>query len=83
MSPGPPCREVVQLITAYLDGALPADVRADVEDHLHGCAGCRTAIAQWRTVIALAGHITAADVDTTDELTRDRLVSLCRRIRRR
>jgi anti-sigma factor RsiW len=83
VSTGPPCRDVVHLITAYLDGALPPDVRADVDDHLDDCAGCHTAIAQWRTVIALAGHLTAADVDTTDELTRDRLLSLCRRLRRR
>jgi anti-sigma factor RsiW len=78
-----PCIEVVQLITAYLDGALPPDVRTEVDRHLQGCAGCRTAIAQWRMVIALAGRLTEADVQTTDEFTRDRLLSLCRGLRRR
>lgn len=78
-----PCTELVQLITAYLDGALPPDVRTEVDRHLQGCAGCGTAIDQWRTVIALAGRLTEADVQTTDELTRDRLLSLCRGLRRR
>jgi anti-sigma factor RsiW len=78
-----PCKELVQLITAYLDDALPAAVRADVDEHLGGCEGCRAALAQWRTVIGLAGRLTPADVDTTDELTRDRLLSLCRGLRRR
>jgi anti-sigma factor RsiW len=78
-----PCTELVQLITAYLDGALSPDERTGVDRHLQGCAGCRTAIAQWRTVITLAGRLTEADVQTTDELTRDRLLSLCRGLRRR
>ena len=35
------CEEVVPLIGPLLDGALPADDRAWVEDHLRGCSGCR------------------------------------------
>ena len=30
------CRDVLELITGYLDGALPADVHAAVEAHLAG-----------------------------------------------
>jgi predicted anti-sigma-YlaC factor YlaD len=77
------CQDVVQLITAYLDGDLPDDMRADVDEHLDGCDGCRNVLAQWRTIIALAGRLTEADVDNTDEITRDRLISTVRGLRRR
>jgi anti-sigma factor RsiW len=78
-----PCTELVQLVTAYLDGALPADVRAEIDEHLEGCHGCRNVVAQWRTVVALAGRLTEADVQDTDELERDRLLSTFRGLRRR
>lgn len=81
--PDMPCKEVVDLLTAYLDGALPDDVRAQVDEHLDGCGGCQNVLAQWRTIIALAGRLTEADVDNTDEITRDRLISIVRRLRRR
>jgi anti-sigma factor RsiW len=77
------CEDVVQLITAYLDGALPDDARARIDEHLDGCDGCQNVLAQWRTIIALAGRLTEADVDNTDEITRDRLISTIRGLRRR
>jgi predicted anti-sigma-YlaC factor YlaD len=90
-SPGPnrpsrpdmPCKDVVDLLTAYLDGDLPDDVRVQVDEHLDGCDGCQNVLAQWRTIIALAGRFTEADVDNTDEITRDRLISTVRGLRRR
>ena len=77
------CEDVVQLITSYLDGALPADVHSRIDEHLGGCDGCQNVLAQWRTIIALAGRLTGADVDNTDEITRDRLISTIRGLRRR
>jgi anti-sigma factor RsiW len=79
----PPCHELVQLITAYLDDALPAEDKAEVDQHLDVCSGCRNVVAQWRTVVALAGRLTEADVENTDELLRDRLLSTFRGLRRR
>jgi anti-sigma factor RsiW len=35
------CREAEELLTAHLEGTLPAPLSADVETHLAGCAGCR------------------------------------------
>jgi anti-sigma factor RsiW len=78
-----PCKELVQLVTAYLDDALPADIRAAIDEHLDGCHGCRNVVAQWRTVIAFAGRLTEADVENTDEIERDRLLSTFRGLRRR
>jgi anti-sigma factor RsiW len=80
---GMACKEFIELITAYLDGDLPDDVRANVDKHLDTCDGCQNVLAQWRTVIALAGQLTEADVDNTDRITRDRLMSTFRRLRRR
>jgi anti-sigma factor RsiW len=77
------CKEFVDLITAYLDGALPDDLRADADEHLDTCDGCQNVLAQWRTIIALAGRLTEADVDNTDEITRNRLISTFRGLRRR
>ena len=77
------CKEFVDLITAYLDGALPDDLRADADEHLDTCDGCQNVLAQWRTTIALAGRLTEADVDNTDEITRNRLISTFRGLRRR
>lgn len=82
-APDMACKDVVGVIAGYLDGDLPEDVRAQVEEHLEGCDGCRNVLAQWRTIIALAGRLTEADVDNTDEITRDRLISTLRGLRRR
>ena len=36
------CRELVELVTDYLEWALPALNRARVESHLARCSHCRT-----------------------------------------
>jgi anti-sigma factor RsiW len=58
MTREPTCREVVELVTDYLEGSLPSAERAAVERHLEGCPGCTTYIDQMRAVIALAGSST-------------------------
>jgi anti-sigma factor RsiW len=49
------CRQVVKLLTDYLEGALSATDRARVEEHLAGCDGCTAFLAQLRT----AGRVVA------------------------
>jgi anti-sigma factor RsiW len=77
------CVEFVQLITAYLDDALPEDLRARVDAHLEICPGCPNAIAQLRTVVDLTGSLTESDVEDLDPLEREALMSTFRRLRRR
>jgi MFS family permease len=49
------CRELVALVTDYLDGVLPAGWRAGLDRHLAGCDGCTTYLEQIRaTIDALA-----------------------------
>ena len=51
------CRELVEAITGYLEGALsPAD-EARFEAHLEACSGCRMYLGQFRATIAALGEL--------------------------
>ena len=51
------CRNVVELVTAYLEHALePAD-RERFEEHLVFCDGCSTYLEQMRATVAAAGRV--------------------------
>lgn len=49
------CREFVELITDYLEGALPASAQARMELHRRGCQGCATYLEQMRMTIRVLG----------------------------
>jgi anti-sigma factor RsiW len=49
------CRDMAELVTPYLDGALPAKVRLAARVHLWLCASCRGYVEQMRRTIALLG----------------------------
>ena len=51
------CQEVVELLTDYLEGALPAADRSRLEQHLAGCEGCSNYLEQLRTTIRLTGTL--------------------------
>ena len=51
------CKEVVELMTDYLDGALSASDAARFEEHLSGCDGCRAYLEQMRKTRMLAGRL--------------------------
>ncbi len=56
------CRELVGIVTDYLDGALtPADSRR-FDGHLTGCDGCTTYLEQFRQTIDLAGRLEPTDL---------------------
>jgi predicted anti-sigma-YlaC factor YlaD len=57
-SQGLTCHEVVELVTDYLEGALPDDIRRRVEDHLSVCDGCTRYLDQMRETIRLTGMLT-------------------------
>jgi hypothetical protein len=52
------CSELVELVTGYLEGALPRKRRARFEDHVRGCDGCTAYLEQFRTTIRLTGMLT-------------------------
>ena len=52
------CQELVELVTSYLEGTLPADARARFEEHIAVCDGCTNYLEQIRTTIRLTGMLT-------------------------
>jgi anti-sigma factor RsiW len=57
------CREFVELLTDYLDGALAAEERAEVERHIVICRGCTNYVEQFRSTIDLLGRIADDEPD--------------------
>ena len=45
------CQELVELVTDYLEGALPPQERARVDAHLEVCGGCRAYLAQMEVTL--------------------------------
>ena len=52
------CRELVELVTDYLEGVMSPEERARFEQHLVICDGCRSHMDQVRTTLQLLGHLT-------------------------
>jgi len=57
------CKELVELVTEYLDGQLPADELERFEEHLVYCGPCVTHIEQMRETIRVAGGLREEDLD--------------------
>jgi anti-sigma factor RsiW len=70
------CRDAVALMAAYLDGELPPEDRARLEDHLAGCPHCSEYLAQLRATIVALGRV---EPDDLPDETVDELVALYRR----
>jgi anti-sigma factor RsiW len=51
------CKELVELVTDYLEGTLPEDIRTRMESHLSGCSGCKNYLEQMRKTIRLTGEL--------------------------
>jgi predicted MFS family arabinose efflux permease len=56
------CREVVDLLTDYLDDTLPAAWQEGIGQHLTDCDGCTRYGQQLRTVIEAVGRLTTDDL---------------------
>ena len=54
------CEELAELVTAYLDGALPPEERARFEGHRQACPVCETHVAQVRLTVAALGQLRPA-----------------------
>jgi anti-sigma factor RsiW len=51
------CHEVIDLLTDYLEDALPTQARRRVEEHLAGCEGCTAYLETLRETIRLSGMV--------------------------
>ncbi len=55
--PEMPCRELVEVITDYLEDRLSPRDRARFEAHLAECEACRTYLEQFRQTIRALGRL--------------------------
>ena len=69
------CDEFVDLVTAYLEGALDPPTEQQFVEHLALCEGCDRYLEQFRTTIAALGHLPAQSLSTD---TRDQLLAAFR-----
>ncbi len=58
------CKELVELVTDYLDEALPTSERERFEAHMANCVGCTDYLAQIRLTLRLSGKIEEESLDT-------------------
>ena len=63
------CQELVELVTDYLDGALPPELHARFEQHIAHCQGCTTYLEQMRATISTTGSLTPESVSPEAERT--------------
>jgi predicted anti-sigma-YlaC factor YlaD len=73
------CKELVELVTDYFEGALPVEERLRLEEHLVMCSWCRDYIDQMRATIATTGRLREEDIEPA---MRDRLLEAFRDFRR-
>ena len=51
------CRELVELVTDYFEGALAPPERARFEQHLAACGGCTRYVEQLRATVSAVGRL--------------------------
>lgn len=69
------CKEFVELVTDYLEGALPPEEVTRFKAHLVLCNGCAVYLDQMALTMRWAGKLTEEDVS---EEARDRLLKIFR-----
>jgi anti-sigma factor RsiW len=69
------CRVLVEIVSDYLDGALPEEDRERFDAHLEVCEGCRRYLDQMRTTIRVVGTLSEDDLDPG---AKDQLLQLFR-----
>lgn len=74
------CKTLVELVTDYVEGALPEETRARIDAHLAECDGCTTYLEQMRTTIRLTGMLTEEQIPAE---AREALLSVFREWRGR
>ena len=57
------CKELVELVTDYLEGRLSPEDRRRFDEHLAACDGCTRYVEQFRTTIRLVGRLREQDLE--------------------
>jgi anti-sigma factor RsiW len=69
------CRELVELVTDYLDDRLPLADRQRFAAHLAACSDCRAYLEQMREALGVLGTL---DEPTISAEAQERLLSVYR-----
>ena len=69
------CKELVELVTDYLEGALDSQARARFEAHLAECKGCTAYLEQMHKTILLTKQLREDDIQPP---VRDELLNVFR-----
>jgi anti-sigma factor RsiW len=56
------CREIVELVTDYVEGDLDAATTTALETHLDLCPWCATYVEQIRDTVATLGEVNSANL---------------------
>jgi predicted anti-sigma-YlaC factor YlaD len=57
------CKELVEVVSDYLEGSMPAERRLLFEEHLAFCDWCQTYLEQMRETIRLTGTLMEDDLE--------------------
>ena len=70
MARDPDCNEIIEVVTAYLEGALGRRDRKAFESHVKKCGGCANYLEQIRITIETVGRVNEDDLpqDVRDNL---------------
>jgi predicted anti-sigma-YlaC factor YlaD len=74
------CKEMVELMNDYLEGAMPAEDQADFEQHLVFCDGCAEYLRQLRQLGRAAARLREQDIP---HRTKEALLDAFRRWKRK
>ncbi len=69
------CKELVELVTHYLEGALDVETRARFDAHLAECKGCTAYLEQMHKTILLTKRLREDDLA---QPARDELLNVFR-----
>jgi anti-sigma factor RsiW len=70
------CKELVELVTEYLEGKLSLDDHRRFSEHLVLCDGCQVYVQEMRVMIATLGRLTEQSISTGP---REKLLHVFRR----
>ena len=62
------CQELVELVTDYLEGALPEADRRRFDEHIGACPHCSAYLEQMRLVIKASGRLGEGDIEPAARL---------------
>jgi predicted anti-sigma-YlaC factor YlaD len=74
------CKELVEVVTDYLEGSMPAERRLLFEEHLAFCDSCQTYLEQMQEAMRLTGTLREDDLEPE---ARDALLGVFRDWKRR